>query len=80
MLAHSLSALSVQLETAAALLEKDRAADAAVLVERAGRLARDGLTETRRAVERCAATRCRSASSSERSPTGTASIWAPPRT
>lgn len=49
-LAHSLSALSVQLETAAALLEKDRAADAAVLVERAGRLARDGLTETRRAV------------------------------
>jgi signal transduction histidine kinase len=49
-LAHSLSALSVQLETAAALLEKDRAADAAVLVDRAGRLARDGLTETRRAV------------------------------
>jgi signal transduction histidine kinase len=49
-LAHSLSALSVQLETAAALLEKDRAADAAVLIERAGRLARDGLTETRRAV------------------------------
>jgi signal transduction histidine kinase len=49
-LAHSLSALTVQLETAAALLEKDRAADAAVLVERAGRLARDGLTETRRAV------------------------------
>ncbi len=49
-LAHSLSALSVQLETAAALLEKDRAADAAVLVERAGRLARDGITETRRAV------------------------------
>ncbi|WP_238017170.1 sensor histidine kinase [Dactylosporangium sp. AC04546] len=49
-LAHSLSALSVQLETAAALLEKDRPADAAVLVDRAGRLARDGLTETRRAV------------------------------
>jgi signal transduction histidine kinase len=49
-LAHSLSALSVQLETAAALLEKDRAADAAVVVDRAGRLARDGLTETRRAV------------------------------
>ncbi|GAA3192811.1 sensor histidine kinase [Dactylosporangium siamense] len=49
-LAHSLSALTVQLETAAALLEKDRAADAAVLVERAGQLARDGLTETRRAV------------------------------
>ncbi|MFC5007924.1 sensor histidine kinase [Dactylosporangium cerinum] len=49
-LAHSLSALSVQLETAAALLEKHRAADAAVLVERAGQLARDGLTETRRAV------------------------------
>jgi signal transduction histidine kinase len=49
-LAHSLSALSVQLETAAALLERDRAADAAVIVDRAGRLARDGLTETRRAV------------------------------
>ncbi|MFG2043270.1 sensor histidine kinase [Dactylosporangium sp. NPDC048998] len=49
-LAHSLSALSVQLETAAALLERDRTADAAVIVDRAGRLARDGLTETRRAV------------------------------
>jgi signal transduction histidine kinase len=49
-LAHSLSALSLQLETAAALLERDRAADAAVIVDRAGRLARDGLTETRRAV------------------------------
>jgi len=49
-LAHSLSALSVQLETAAALLERDRTAEAAVIVDRAGRLARDGLTETRRAV------------------------------
>jgi signal transduction histidine kinase len=49
-LAHSLSALSVQLETAAALLERERPADAAVVVDRAGRLARDGLTETRRAV------------------------------
>jgi signal transduction histidine kinase len=49
-LAHSLSALSVQLETAAALLERDRAGEAAVVVDRAGRLARDGLTETRRAV------------------------------
>ena len=49
-LAHSLSALSVQLETAAALLERDRAAEAAVVVDRAGQLARDGLTETRRAV------------------------------
>jgi signal transduction histidine kinase len=49
-LAHSLSALSVQLETAAALLERDRPAEAAVLVDRAGTLARDGLTETRRAV------------------------------
>ncbi|WIM97484.1 histidine kinase [Actinoplanes oblitus] len=49
-LAHSLSALSVQLETAAALLERDRTAEAAVLVDRAGTLARDGLTETRRAV------------------------------
>ncbi|GAA3303304.1 sensor histidine kinase [Dactylosporangium vinaceum] len=49
-LAHSLSALSLQLETAAALLERDRAAEAATIVDRAGRLARDGLTETRRAV------------------------------
>ncbi|MFI1989923.1 sensor histidine kinase [Actinoplanes sp. NPDC020271] len=49
-LAHSLSALSVQLETAAALLERERTADAAVLIDRAGTLARDGLTETRRAV------------------------------
>ncbi len=49
-LAHSLSALSVQLETAAALLERDRTADAALLIDRAGTLARDGLTETRRAV------------------------------
>ncbi|WP_436523104.1 sensor histidine kinase [Actinoplanes sp. HUAS TT8] len=49
-LAHSLSALSVQLETAAALLERDRTADAARLIDRAGTLARDGLTETRRAV------------------------------
>lgn len=49
-LAHSLSALSVQLETAAALLERDRTADAAMLIDRAGTLARDGLTETRRAV------------------------------
>ncbi len=49
-LAHSLSALSVQLETAAALLERERPAEAAVIVDRAGRLARDGLTETRRAV------------------------------
>jgi signal transduction histidine kinase len=49
-LAHSLSALSVQLETAAALLERDRAAEAAAVVDRAGRLTRDGLAETRRAV------------------------------
>jgi signal transduction histidine kinase len=49
-LAHSLSALSVQLETAAALLERDRPAEASVVVERAGRLTRDGLAETRRAV------------------------------
>jgi signal transduction histidine kinase len=49
-LAHSLSALAVQIETAAALLERDRTADAAVVVDRAGRLVRDGLTETRRAV------------------------------
>jgi signal transduction histidine kinase len=49
-LAHSLSALSVQLETAAALLERDRTAEAAAVVEKAGRLTRDGLAETRRAV------------------------------
>ncbi|AEV82106.1 histidine kinase [Actinoplanes sp. SE50] len=49
-LAHSLSALSVQLETAAALLERDRTTEAAALIDRAGTLARDGLTETRRAV------------------------------
>jgi signal transduction histidine kinase len=49
-LAHSLSALSVQLETASALLERERPVEAAAIVDRAGRLARDGLTETRRAV------------------------------
>ena len=49
-LAHSLSALSVQLEAAAALLERDRTAEAATAVDRAGRMARDGLAETRRAV------------------------------
>ncbi|SCF46144.1 sensor histidine kinase [Micromonospora mirobrigensis] len=49
-LAHSLSALSVQLETAAALLDRGRTATAAEVVDRAGRLAREGLAETRRAV------------------------------
>jgi signal transduction histidine kinase len=49
-LAHSLSALSVQLETAAALLERDRPGEAAVIVDKAGQLARDGLTEARQAV------------------------------
>ncbi|MFB9236130.1 sensor histidine kinase [Plantactinospora siamensis] len=49
-LAHSLSALSVQLETAAALLEHDRIRQAAEVVDQAGRIAREGLAETRRAV------------------------------
>ncbi|MDQ2743106.1 MAG: sensor histidine kinase [Chloroflexota bacterium] len=50
-LAHTLSALSVQLEGARMLLEQ-RPDDPAALttVERAGKLARDGLDETRRAV------------------------------
>src|SRR5262249_36019458 len=49
-LAHTLSALSVQLETADALLESDRTERARQSVARASRLARDGLAETRRAV------------------------------
>jgi signal transduction histidine kinase len=49
-LAHSLAALSVQLETADALLESGRAEQARRSVVRAGHLAREGLTETRRAI------------------------------
>jgi signal transduction histidine kinase len=49
-LAHTLSALSVQLETADALLERDRTEQARQYVTRASRLAREGLTETRRAI------------------------------
>ncbi len=49
-LAHALSALSVQLETADALLEGGRTEQARQSVARAGRLAREGLAETRRAI------------------------------
>ncbi len=49
-LAHSLSALSVQLETADALLESGRVDQARKSVLRAAALARGGMTETRRAV------------------------------
>ncbi|MEV6967253.1 histidine kinase [Hamadaea sp. NPDC051192] len=49
-LAHSLGALSVQLESADALLEHGRAEQAREAVGKAGRLARDGLAETRRAI------------------------------
>ncbi|NUR73396.1 MAG: hypothetical protein HOU81_21465 [Hamadaea sp.] len=49
-LAHSLGALSVQLESADALLEHGRAEQARVAIGQAGRLARDGLAETRRAI------------------------------
>jgi signal transduction histidine kinase len=49
-LAHALAALTVQLETADALLDGGRAAQAQESVRRAGKLAREGLTETRRAI------------------------------
>jgi signal transduction histidine kinase len=49
-LAHSLAALTVQLETADALLESGRAEQARQSVGRAGQLAREGLAETRRAI------------------------------
>ncbi|NUT08516.1 MAG: hypothetical protein HOV76_34120 [Hamadaea sp.] len=49
-LAHSLGALSVQLESADALLEHGRAEQARDAIGKAGRLARDGLAETRRAI------------------------------
>ena len=49
-LAHSLAALTVQLETADALLEGGRVEQARGSVARAGQLAREGLAETRRAI------------------------------
>jgi signal transduction histidine kinase len=49
-LAHSLAALAVQLETADALLESGRAEQARRSLVRAGQLAREGLAETRRAI------------------------------
>jgi signal transduction histidine kinase len=49
-LAHSLAALAVQLETADALIERGRSAQAHASVKRAGQLAKEGLAETRRAI------------------------------
>jgi signal transduction histidine kinase len=49
-LAHSLAALSVQLETADALIEGGRTDQAHQSVRRAGQLAKEGLAETRRAI------------------------------
>jgi signal transduction histidine kinase len=49
-LAHTLSALSVQLETADALLETNRTDQARQSVARASQLAREGLVETRQAI------------------------------
>lgn len=49
-LAHALAALSLQLELADALLERGRPDDARLSVVRAGKLAREGLAETRRAI------------------------------
>lgn len=49
-LAHSLGALSVQLETADALIEGGRAEQAHTSVRRASQLAKEGLAETRRAI------------------------------
>jgi signal transduction histidine kinase len=49
-LAHTLAALSVQLETTDALLEGGRAERARATLGRARHLAREGLTETRRAI------------------------------
>jgi signal transduction histidine kinase len=49
-LAHTLTALAVQLETIDALLESDRVGQARETVARARTLMREGLTETRRAI------------------------------
>jgi signal transduction histidine kinase len=49
-LAHALAALSVQLETADALLESGRTEQARATVARARQLTREGLAETRRAI------------------------------
>ena len=53
-LAHSLAALSVQLETADALIEGGRTEQAHTSVRRASQLAKEGLAETRRAIGRAA--------------------------
>jgi signal transduction histidine kinase len=50
-LAHSLAALNMQLEVGEAMLARGRLAPAQDAVRRAGRLARQGLAETRQAVE-----------------------------
>jgi len=49
-LAHTLTALSVQLETIDALLDRDRTEQARETVARAQTLMREGLAETRRAI------------------------------
>jgi signal transduction histidine kinase len=49
-LAHTLAALSVQLETTDALLEGGRAEQAQATLSRARQLAREGMSETRRAI------------------------------
>jgi signal transduction histidine kinase len=49
-LAHTLAALSVQLETTDALLEGGRGEQARATLRRARQLAREGMTETRRAI------------------------------
>ena len=49
-LAHTLTALSVQLETVDALLDRDRPEQAQKIVHRAQTLMREGLAETRRAI------------------------------
>lgn len=49
-LAHTLTALSVQLETIDALLDRDRVSQARETVNRAQTLMREGLAETRRAI------------------------------
>jgi signal transduction histidine kinase len=50
-LAHSLAALSLQLDVADAMLEKGRQGQAHDSIRRASRLAKEGMAETRRAVD-----------------------------
>jgi signal transduction histidine kinase len=50
-LAHSLAALSLQLDVADAMLESGRDEQARASVQRASRLAKEGMAETRRAVD-----------------------------